>query len=51
MNTTGTLLRLTTAGESHGRAMVGILDGMPAGVKIDFDLVSLEMSRRRPVQK
>ena len=51
MNTIGTLLRLTTAGESHGRAMVGILDGMPSGVKIDFDRVALEMSRRRPGTK
>lgn len=48
MNTFGTLLRLTTAGESHGKALVGILDGMPAGEIVDFDRVALEMSRRRP---
>lgn len=48
MNTFGTLLRLTTAGESHGRALIGILDGMPSGVQIDFDRVALEMSHRRP---
>jgi len=48
MNTFGTHLRLTTAGESHGKALVGILDGMPAGEPVDFDRVALEMSRRRP---
>lgn len=48
MNTFGTLLRLTTAGESHGRALVGILDGMPSGVLVNSDRIALEMSRRRP---
>ena len=48
MNTFGNVLRLTTAGESHGPALTGILDGMPAGLRVDFDAVTLEMSRRRP---
>lgn len=48
MNTFGTLIRLTTFGESHGPAMGGILDGMPAGVKLDFDALRREMARRRP---
>lgn len=48
MNTFGTLLRLTTAGESHGRALVGILDGMPSGVLVDSGRIALDMSRRRP---
>lgn len=47
-NSFGTILRLTTAGESHGKAYVGILDGLPSGFKIDFDKVAMEMSRRRP---
>lgn len=50
MNTFGTLFTLTTAGESHGPALVGIVDGMPAGIRIDFDRIALEMSRRRPGQ-
>lgn len=50
MNTIGQILRLTTAGESHGPALVGILDGLPAGQRIDFERVALEMSRRRPGQ-
>ena len=50
MNTFGHILRLTTAGESHGPALTGILDGMPAGLKIDYDALRLEMSRRRPGQ-
>lgn len=50
MNTFGTLFRLTTAGESHGPALVGIVDGMPPGIRVDFDRIALEMSRRRPGQ-
>lgn len=49
-NTFGKIFTLTTAGESHGPALVGIVDGMPAGIKVDFDRVRLEMSRRRPGQ-
>lgn len=49
-NTFGTLLRLTTFGESHGPAIGGILDGCPAGLAIDFDRVAAEMARRRPGQ-
>ncbi len=50
MNTFGRKLRLTTFGESHGKAMGGILDGMPGGVKIDMDVILRETSRRRPGQ-
>ncbi len=48
MNTIGTLLKLTTAGESHGPALVGILDGIPAGHTVDTERIALEMQRRRP---
>ena len=48
MNTFGRNLRLTTFGESHGKAMGGILDGMPGGVKIDMDVILRETARRRP---
>lgn len=48
MNSIGQLLRLTTFGESHGKAMGGILDGMPPGFNIDFDKVQAFIDRRRP---
>lgn len=50
MNTFGTKFRLTTAGESHGAALTGIVDGMPAGIRLDLDRIAVEMSRRRPGQ-
>lgn len=49
-NIFGTLFKLTTFGESHGEAIGGIIDGCPAGVGIDLDLVQKEMDRRRPGQ-
>lgn len=48
MNTFGTRFRLTTFGESHGAAIGGVVDGMPAGIAIDTELVRHEMERRRP---
>lgn len=50
MNTFGRNIRLTTFGESHGKAMGGILDGVPGGVRIDMDLILRETARRRPGQ-
>ena len=50
MNTFGRNLRLTTFGESHGKAMGGILDGIPGGIKIDMDIILRETARRRPGQ-
>jgi chorismate synthase len=41
------MLRFLTAGESHGQALVAILDGMPAGLTIDFDAVTTELRRRQ----
>ena len=41
------MLRFFTAGESHGRALVAILEGIPAGLAIDFDLVTAELRRRQ----
>lgn len=48
MNTFGHILRLTTAGESHGPAMTAILDGFPAGIAINRDLLDEYMRQRRP---
>ena len=49
-NSFGTLFRLTTFGESHGEAVGGVVDGMPAGVAIDPDFIRHELERRRPGQ-
>ena len=50
MNTIGKILTLTTFGESHGPAMGGVLDGMPAGVAIDMDELQRFVDRRRTAQ-
>ena len=50
MNTIGKILALTTFGESHGPAMGGVLDGMPAGVKIDLEALQRFVDRRRTGQ-
>lgn len=49
-NSFGNLFRLTTFGESHGPALGGIIDGCPAGVRIDESLVQKDLDRRRPGQ-
>lgn len=41
------MLRFLTAGESHGKALTGILEGMPAGLKIDKNFINKELSRRQ----
>lgn len=48
MNTFGHIFRLTTFGESHGTAIGGVIDGMPAGLAINTEEIDLEMERRRP---
>jgi len=50
MNTFGQIFRLTTFGESHGEAIGGVVDGMPAGIKIDLAFIQQELNRRRPGQ-
>lgn len=49
-NTFGTLFKLTTFGESHGEAIGGIVDGCPAGLKIDVSLIQKALDRRKPGQ-
>ena len=49
-NTFGHIFRLTSFGESHGDAIGGVVDGMPAGVEIDLDFIQAELNRRRPGQ-
>lgn len=50
MNNFGEIFRLTSFGESHGAAIGGVIDGMPAGIEIDIDKVQRELDRRRPGQ-
>ena len=50
MNTIGQIFRLTTFGESHGEAVGGVVDGMPAGIPIDVAFIQQELNRRRPGQ-
>lgn len=49
-NTFGKLFKLTTFGESHGEALGGIIDGCPAGIELDFEIIQNEMQRRKPGQ-
>jgi chorismate synthase len=41
------MLRFLTAGESHGKALVTILEGVPAGLAIDLDAVTAQLRRRQ----
>ncbi len=50
MNTIGRIFRLTTFGESHGKAIGGIIDGCPPGIELDFEKIQLELDRRKPGQ-
>ncbi|SDL23111.1 chorismate synthase [Kriegella aquimaris] len=49
-NTFGHLFKLTTFGESHGKAIGGVLDGCPAGLELDFEAVQTDLDRRKPGQ-
>ncbi len=41
------MFRFTTSGESHGRALVAIIEGLPAGVPVDGDQINYELKRRQ----
>lgn len=47
-NLWGECFQVTSFGESHGSALGAVIDGCPAGVSFDFDLLRAEMNRRRP---
>ena len=48
MNTFGHRFRFSTFGESHGKALGCIVDGVPAGIEIDEEFIQNEMDRRKP---
>ncbi len=41
------MLRFVTAGESHGQALIGWLSGLPAGLRVDLELINHELHRRQ----
>ena len=49
-NIFGKILRLTTFGESHGKAIGGVIEGVPAGLEIDLIYVQNKLEQRRPGQ-
>lgn len=48
MNTFGNIYRLTSFGESHGPAVGGVIDGLPAGIRLSLKEVQTALARRRP---
>jgi len=48
VNSFGMKLRFSTFGESHGKALGCLLDGVPAGVVIDEAYIQSELDRRKP---
>ncbi len=49
-STYGTIFRLTTFGESHGKGIGGIVDGVPSNFDIDIERIQKELDRRKPGQ-
>jgi len=49
-NTFGQIFKISSFGESHGKAIGGIIDGCPAGISIDYDIVQKQLDRRKPGQ-
>lgn len=49
-NSFGQLFKVTTFGESHGEALGAVIDGMPAGLKVDIEELKKELKRRAPGQ-
>ena len=49
-NSFGNIFKITTFGESHGEALGVVIDGVPAGLKIDREFIARQMARRRPGQ-
>ena len=49
-NIFGSIFRVTTFGESHGHSIGGVIDGCPAGVRLDLNIIQKDLNRRRPGQ-
>lgn len=46
-NTIGQLFKLTSFGESHGKAIGGVIDGCPPGIELDFEKINIDVERRK----
>ncbi len=49
-NSFGKLFKLTTFGESHGKAIGGILEGCPAGLELNLESIQADLDKRKPGQ-
>ncbi len=49
-NSLGTIFKITSFGESHGKLIGVIIDGVPAGLKLDLDFLQRELDKRKPGQ-
>jgi chorismate synthase len=49
-NSFGNIFRITSFGESHGPGVGVVLDGCPAGIKLDYSKIQLDLDRRKPGQ-
>lgn len=49
-NSYGQAFKITTFGESHGKALGVIIDGCPAGIELDLEFIQKELTRRKPGQ-
>ncbi len=49
-NTFGNLFRVSTFGESHGKAIGGVIDGCPSGIVLDMAAIQKDLDRRKPGQ-
>lgn len=47
---TNTIFKISTFGESHGSGIGVVIDGCPAGIRLDLELISRQLQRRRPGQ-
>ncbi len=50
MNSFGKIFRITSFGESHGAGIGVVIDGCPAGLKLDLEAIQHELDRRKPGQ-
>ena len=50
-NSIGKIFKLTTFGESHGVALGGVIEGVPAGITLDIEEIQSELDRRKPGSK
>ena len=49
-NSFGNIFRVSTFGESHGRAIGGVIDGCPSEIELDFEAIQRDLDRRKPGQ-